>query len=154
MHELRNTDNPSFIRYTPTTPLARHRLRNQLFSHTSTLCARARATKWVTQGRIPFLTKYSGYIFIVRNFMNQILDKLNNHARIIRKPNNPLPNKRQYTVSGLQMIVCLKRMCYVRSPTGRKFCFEMAVVDYSVCLIAYNSGPSYFKNARIGLTSS
>jgi hypothetical protein len=32
---LRNTDNRNFIFYTPTGPLARHRLRNELFSHTS-----------------------------------------------------------------------------------------------------------------------
>jgi hypothetical protein len=35
MHgELRYTDNPNFIFYTPTIPLARHTLRNVLFSHT------------------------------------------------------------------------------------------------------------------------
>jgi hypothetical protein len=32
---LRNTDNPNFIIYTSTVPLARHRLRNVLFSHIS-----------------------------------------------------------------------------------------------------------------------
>jgi hypothetical protein len=32
---LINTDNPNFILYTPTAPLASHRLRNVFFSHTS-----------------------------------------------------------------------------------------------------------------------
>jgi hypothetical protein len=38
------------------------------------------------------------YIFIERNFMNQIFGKLNNNARIIRKLNNPHPDNREYTV--------------------------------------------------------
>jgi hypothetical protein len=36
MHSsLRNTDNPDFIFYTPTVPLAGHKLINVLFSHSS-----------------------------------------------------------------------------------------------------------------------
>jgi hypothetical protein len=37
---LRNTDNPNFIFYTLTSPLARHRMRNALFSHTSHFAGR------------------------------------------------------------------------------------------------------------------
>jgi hypothetical protein len=39
-------DNPNFIFYTPTAPLARHRLRNVLFSHTyHSLCPRTGARR-------------------------------------------------------------------------------------------------------------
>jgi hypothetical protein len=47
MHgQLRNTDNPNFIFYTPTVPLARHRLRNVLFSHTSHITGRLIVDFW------------------------------------------------------------------------------------------------------------
>jgi hypothetical protein len=41
MHgQLRNTNNPNFVFYTPTAPIARHRLRTVLFSHTSRFTGR------------------------------------------------------------------------------------------------------------------
>jgi hypothetical protein len=47
MHSyLRNTDNPNFIFYTPTAPLATFRLRNMLFSHTSHLTGRPIVEFW------------------------------------------------------------------------------------------------------------
>jgi hypothetical protein len=73
---LRNMANPNFIFYTLTAPLARHRLRNLLFSHTShSVCSRVQGDK--SHRDVPLLwTKYSVYIFIVHNFMNKILGKL------------------------------------------------------------------------------
>jgi hypothetical protein len=47
MHRyLRNTDNPNFIFYTQTAPLARHRLRDVLFSHTSHFTGRLIVEFW------------------------------------------------------------------------------------------------------------
>jgi hypothetical protein len=74
-----------------------------IYSYTQfLLCVFACATRWITQVHIRFLwSKYSLYIFIVRDFMNQILDKLETQARIIRKLNNPLLDNWEYTVMWL-----------------------------------------------------
>jgi hypothetical protein len=40
------TDNPNFIFYTPTVPVARHRLKNVLFSHTSHFTGRLIVEFW------------------------------------------------------------------------------------------------------------
>jgi hypothetical protein len=55
MHRyLRNMDKTNFIFYAPTVPLARHRLRNVLFSHTSQFTGRPIVEFFIFEKRLYF----------------------------------------------------------------------------------------------------
>jgi hypothetical protein len=93
--QLIYTDNPNFISDTPTGPLARHRLRNVLFSHTSlSQCAHTRARRRVTQG--PNILRICLWCVIL--LIKSLLNETNKHARINGKPNNLHPDNREYTI--------------------------------------------------------
>jgi hypothetical protein len=64
---LRNTDNPNFIFYTPTAPLARRRLWNVLFSHTSYFTGRLRVEFWFFK-KIVSINFILYYIFLFFSF--------------------------------------------------------------------------------------
>jgi hypothetical protein len=74
-------DNPNFTLYTPTAPLSRHRLREMCSSHTlPTPCVLVHPLGDKSHRDVPTSVKQIFcvymYIFIVLNFMNQILSKL------------------------------------------------------------------------------
>jgi hypothetical protein len=89
----KNPDNPSdyqIFRY-----LARNRLRNVLFSHTSHSYVLASAPGNESHTEVFALwTRHSVYIVIVLNFMNQILGKLNKESCT----DNAHPDNRRYTL--------------------------------------------------------
>lgn len=104
--QLRHTGNLNFIFYIPTTPLARHRVRDMLFSHIShsldtPVCAR----RWVIQGCIHFYDKnclYT-YLYCVILWSKYSVNQTKIHARIICKPNNLHPDNRECTVLTIEV---------------------------------------------------